>query len=179
MFVFVDFVNASSVKTDGVDVSVKYDIETDFGTIQPFFEGTYLFNYDITDPQAGEIEGAGNRNFSNFGSPTPKTRFNTGIRFSNETHAAAFFVRHISGLNDDQVIGGVQNGEIGSFTTVDAQYSLNLGGISDSLDGSSFAVGVNNAFDKRPPAVATNGGFESRTHDPRGRSVYARITTTF
>ncbi|MCK0069962.1 TonB-dependent receptor domain-containing protein [Kordiimonas laminariae] len=179
LMVFVDYVNASSVKTDGLDVSVKYDIEVGDGVIQPFFDGTYLFSYDITDPQAGNIDGVGNRNFSNFGSPTPKTRFNTGIAFTNDTHDARFYVRHISGLDDDQVIGGVENGDIPSYTTVDVQYSLNLGGIFENLDGTSLQIGARNVFDKDVPRVATNGGFESRTHDPRQRSVYAKISTTF
>lgn len=179
LIVLADFVNASSVTTDGFDFSVRQTFETDYGSIMPFFEGTYVLNYDIEDPQAGAIEGAGNRNFSNFGGPTPEWRWNAGMAFGNDTHDARFYVRHIGGMNDDQVIGGVENGDIDSHTTVDAQYTLNLGGILDGADGSNIQVGVINAFDKRPPVVATNGGFESRTHDPRGRMVYARIQTRF
>ncbi len=179
LLVLVDFVNASSVKTDGFDISARYTFETDAGSIVPFFEGTRVLNYDIDDPFAGEVEGAGNRNFANFGSPTPKWRFNTGMAFTNDTHDARFYVRHIGGMDDDQVIGGVENGDIDSQTTVDAQYSLNLGGILDGADGSNLQVGVINLFDKKPPFVATNGGFESRTHDPRGRMVYARIQARF
>lgn len=179
LIVLADFVNASSVTTDGFDFNVRQAFDTDFGTIMPFFEGTYVLNYDLEDPQAGDIEGAGVRNFSNFGSPTPEWRWNAGIAFSNDTHDARFYVRHIGGLDDDQVINGVENGDIGSFTTVDAQYTLNLGGLFDGADGTSLQVGAINLFDKRPPQVATNGGFESRTHDPRGRSVYARISARF
>ncbi len=179
LIVLADFVNASSVTTDGFDFSVRQTFETDYGSVMPFFEGTYVLNYDIEDPQAGAIEGAGNRNFSNFGGPTPEWRWNAGIAFGNDTHDARFYVRHIGGLNDDQVIAGVTNGEIDSHTTVDAQYTLNLGGLLDGADGSNIQFGVINAFDKRPPVVATNGGFESRTHDPRGRMVYARIQTRF
>ncbi len=179
LLVLADFVNASSVTTDGFDFNVRQTFDTDYGSIMPFFEGTYVLNYDIQDPQAGAIEGAGVRNFSNFGSPTPEWRWNAGIAFGNDTHDARFYVRHIGGLDDDQVINGVENGDIDSFTTVDAQYTLNLGGLFDGADGTSLQVGAINLFDKRPPRVATNGGFESRTHDPRGRSVYARISARF
>ncbi|WP_262693608.1 TonB-dependent receptor domain-containing protein [Kordiimonas aquimaris] len=175
LIVLVDFVNASSVTTNGLDVNLRYNIDTDYGIIQPFFEGTRVFNYDIDDPQGGEIEGAGSRNFSNFGSPTAETRFNTGIAFTNSVHDARFYVRHISSLTDDEN----QGQRIGAFTTVDAQYTLNLGGVIDGADGTSLQIGVINAFDKTPPQVFTNGGFESRTHDPRGRSVYARISARF
>lgn len=179
LIVLADFVNASSVTTDGFDFSVRQTIESDVGTFMPFFEGTYVMNYDIDDPQAGQLDGAGGRNFSNFGSPTPEWRWNAGLAFGNDTHDARFYVRHIGGMDDDQVIGGVENGDIDSMTTVDAQYTLNLGGLIDDADGTSLQLGVINMFDKRPPRVATNGGFESRTHDPRGRMVYARISARF
>lgn len=175
LIVLVDFVNASSVTTDGLDVNLRYSFDTDFGVIQPFFEGTRVFSYDINDPQAGNVDGAGNRNFANFGSPTPKTRFNTGMAFMNDVHDARFYVRHISSFDDDQNPGE----RVGSWTSVDAQYTLNIGGLIDGADGTSIQVGVINAFDKRPPQVFTNGGFESRTHDPRGRSVYARLSARF
>lgn len=179
LIVLANFVNASSVKTRGFDWSLSQTIDSDYGTFMPFFEGTWVMDYELEDPQAGTIDGAGRRNFSNFGSPTPEWRWNAGMAFSNETHDARFYIRHIGGMDDDQVIGGVENGDIDSMTTVDAQYTLNLGSVFEDLDGSSLQVGAINLFDKRPPVVATNGGFESRTHDPRGRMVYARIQTRF
>ncbi|GHF14169.1 TonB-dependent receptor [Kordiimonas sediminis] len=175
VMVMVDFVNASSVKTEGFDISAKYSINTDMGVFQPFFEATHVLNYDIDDPQAGKIDGAGSRNFSNFGSPTPKWRMNGGLAFAGETTDARVYVRRISGMDDDQNPGT----RIGSMTTVDARFSMNFGGFSESLDGTSLSLGVINAFDKKPPQVFTNGGFESKTHDPRGRMVYAKITTRF
>lgn len=175
LIVLVDFVNASAVTTNGLDVNFRYSFDTDIGIIQPFFEGTRVFGYDINDPQAGQVEGAGNRNFSNFGSPTPKTRYNTGLAFMNDVHDARFYVRHISSFNDDQNPGQT----VGSWTSVDAQYTLNLGGLLDGADGTSLQFGVINAFDKTAPQVFTNGGFESRTHDPRGRMVYGRISARF
>ncbi len=180
LMVLVDFVNASSVKTEGFDLSTSYNIDTDAGVITPFFEATYIMNYDLRQA-AGDtvIDGAGGRNFSNFGSPTPKWRLNGGMSFTNDMHDARFYVRHISGLDDDQVIGGVENGDISSMTTVDVQYTLNLGGIWDDAEGSSIQLGLINAFDKAPPYVSTNGGFESRTHDPRGRQAYIKLVATF
>ncbi|WP_417449505.1 TonB-dependent receptor plug domain-containing protein [Kordiimonas sp.] len=175
IMVVVDYLNASSVKTQGFDASVKYNMDTDMGTFMPFFEATHVLKYDLDDPQAGEIDGAGNRNFANFGSPTPKWRINTGLAWANENHDARFYVRHISGMDDDQNPGN----RVGSMTTVDAQYTLQLSAFSDGLEGSSLQLGVINAFDKAPPYVMTNGGYESRTHDPRGRMVYAKIVASF
>jgi len=180
LMVLVDFINASSVKTEGFDLNLSYAADTSVGVITPFFEATHVLTYDLIQG-AGDavIDGVGGRNFANFGSPTPKWRLNAGMSFTNDTHDARFYVRHISGLDDDQIVGGVANGSIDSFTTVDVQYTLNLGGIWDSAEGSSIQVGLINAFDKAPPYVATNGGFESRTHDPRGRQAYIKLVATF
>jgi len=175
IMVIVDFLNASSVKTQGFDVNARYAFDTDYGTIQPFFEATHVLKYDLVDPQAGTVDGAGNRNFANFGSPTPSWRFNTGVSWTTEDHDLRFYVRHIGGMDDDQNAGS----RVGSMTTVDAQYTFNLGGLFDGGDGSSLQVGVINAFDKKPPYVSTNGGYESRTHDPRGRMVYAKLSASF
>lgn len=180
LIVLANFVNASSVKTRGFDWNISQTIESDIGTFMPFFEGTHVLDYELQlDPTADPIDGAARRNFSNFGSPTPAWRWNAGMAFNNDTHDARFYIRHISGMDDDQVIGGVENGDIDSHTTVDAQYTLNLGSLIDNADGTSLQLGVINMFDKRPPQVATNGGFESRTHDPRGRMVYARVQARF
>jgi len=175
IMVIVDFLNASSVKTQGFDVNARYAFDTDYGTIQPFFEATHVLKYDLVDPQAGAVDGAGNRNFANFGSPTPSWRFNTGVSWTTEDHDLRFYVRHIGGMDDDQNAGS----RVGAMTTVDAQYTFNIGSLFDGGEGSSIQVGVINAFDKKPPYVSTNGGYESRTHDPRGRMVYAKLTAAF
>jgi outer membrane receptor protein involved in Fe transport len=173
-----DFVNASSIDTDGLDLAVRYDIETDYGTFQPFFEGTWVFGYDFVTGAGTEVDGLGERNFALLGigsRPTPEVRFNTGLSFVNDTHEARVFVRYIDGINDNQNPGST----IDSQTTVDVQYALNLGQIFEGLGDTSLRVGAINLFDEEPPFVATNGGFESRLHDPRGRVVYFELGLNF
>ena len=114
LFVFNDFLNASSIETDGIDLDVKYTFDTNVGTFSPFFNATEVFNYDIEDPQAGFIEGAGNRNFTNFGSPTPETRLTAGIGYATNGVSARLAYRSVSSFIDDQNDGDI----IGSFDTV-------------------------------------------------------------
>jgi outer membrane receptor protein involved in Fe transport len=174
LFVFVNFVNASSVKTDGFDFSVSYTAETDWGLIRPSVEASYVLNYDIIDPLAGSVSGAGSRNFTNFGAPTPEWRINAGLALAMGGHSFNAFLRYIDSLQNDEVVG-----KITSMTTVDVQYNFNMEGIFEGGEQTTFSVGLINAFDKKPPHVPTNGGFESRTHDPRGRLLYFRLTTGF
>ena len=172
-----NFVNAGSVDTSGVDFGVKYTWDTDFGTFVPFVQGTWVFNYDLDDPQQGSIEGVGNRNFTNFGTSVPQLRFNSGFNWAKDAHRLDVFGRYIDGYDDDQN----DNASVDSHFTVDARYALSLGEIlqTDLVKDTALTVGVINAFDNDPPAVATNGGFDSRVHDPRGRLLYVGVDVTF
>lgn len=168
LFVLPDFVNATSVETDGIDVVAKYDFETNFGIISPFLDYTQVFNYDIEDPQAGSVDGAGNRNFTNFGSPTPESRFQTGLTYVGNTWTGRLAYRYVDSFTDDQ-----NDVEIDSFDTIDVQVGFNF------ADNFSASIGVTNLTDETPPQVFTNGGFESRTHDPRGRVAYIQLGAEF
>ncbi|MEN7343653.1 MAG: TonB-dependent receptor, partial [Pseudomonadota bacterium] len=185
----VGFVNASSVETSGIDFKLKYDWSTGAGQIQPFIEGTYITKYDLEDPQAGNIDGAGRRNFSNFGTSTPELRFNTGVGWLNGAHSANLFLRYTSAYDDDQncsdetlpVSGACAAGffEIDSQTTIDAQYSVDTAMLFDKSTGPILTLGVINASGEEPPQVFTNGGFDSKVHDPRGRMFYLRLKQSF
>jgi len=171
-----NFVNASSVKTSGIDFGLSYEAETGLGTFVPFIQGTYVMDYDLEDPQAGSVDGVGNRNFTNFGTSVPRFRFNTGFNWIKDAHRLDLYGRSISGYDDDQNAGE----EIDSHFTVDARYSLSIGEYFDAIgEGTALNVGVINAFDEAPPQVFTNGGFDSKVHDPRGRMIYFGIDLEF
>lgn len=186
----VGFVNASSVETDGIDFRLKYEFENGAGVFQPFIEGTYILSYDIADPQAGAIDGAGLRNFNNFGNPTPEIRSNAGIAWLNGAHSANLFARYISGYDDDQncsdntaSVGGVcaSGGffDVDSQLTFDAQYALDTAVAFDWETGPLLTIGVINMTGEEPPQLFTNGGYDARVHDPRGRLVYLRFKQAF
>jgi len=172
-----NFVNASSVETNGIDFSAKYKIDSSIGTTVPFVSGTYVTAYDIDDPQAGEIDGAGSRNFSNFGTSVPELRYNAGIGWQKGAHRLNVFARHISDYDDDQNPGE----NIDSHTTFDAQYNVNLADLIDmeAVEGIGLTVGAINVTNEDPPQVFTNGGFDSKVHDPRGRLLYIGADVEF
>lgn len=171
-----DFVNASSVETSGIDLTVAWDLDMgSWGTLTPNFTGTYILNYDLNDPQAGSVSGEGVRNFTNFGSPTPELRFNTGLAWNNGAHSANFVVRHIDSYADDQNPGT----NVGTDTRVDIQYALAVNEYLDRDKAAQVTVGVRNLFDVTAPQVFTNGGFDSRVHDPRGMLLYFGVDLEF
>ncbi len=173
------YANASSLDTDGFDWSTSYDFELQRGAmLKVGADATYISSYDIEDPQAGRVDGVGKRNFSNFGTSTPRWRMNAFVAWQRARHSINAFVRYIDSYIDDEVDlgqGAESYRKIGSFTTVDAQYSLRLGGKA----APTLTFGAINLLDKDPPHVATSGGYDSKVHDPRGRLLYAKATFSF
>lgn len=166
------YVNAASVETSGIDFSVRYGIDIGDATITPSIEGNYVFSYDLqTSVNGPVIDGAGNRNFTNFGSPTPELRFNAGLQLEVGAHGFNVFGRYIDSYIDDQNAGA----DIDSDFRVDAQYSLDLADVFDMNNQLKLTAGVRNLFGTTAPTVSTNGGFDSRVHDPRGTLVTVGI----
>lgn len=186
--IFNTFVNASSLETSGIDFVSSYKIETEAGTFTPSLNGTYITKYDLNDPQAGAIDGAGRRNFNNIGVSSPELRMNAGLNWYNDIHSANIFLRYISSYDDDQNcadgtanLEGCPDGfyEIDSYLTVDAQYNIDLGSLLETQQSYVLTLGGSNLFDEEPPQVFTNSGFDSKVHDPRGRQIYARLAVEF
>ena len=168
--------NAASVATSGIDFSARYEIDADFGTITPSIEGGYVLEYDLQTSIGGPvIDGAGNRNFTNFGSPAPELRFNAGLQFETGAHSFNVFGRYIDSYLDDQNGGA----DIDSDFRVDLQYSVAINEFFDRDNLLQLTVGARNIFDVTAPRVATNGGFDSRVHDPRGALLTVGLTGEF
>lgn len=168
------YVNASSLETSGLDIVTSYKIETELGDFTPSFNATYVLAYDLVDPQAGKIEGAGSRNFNNIGVSSPELRYNLGLNWKSSNHSANLFVRYIDSYQDDQ-----NDLPIDSYTSFDAQYNLDLGAVLDTEASYVLTIGGINLTDEKPPQVFTNAGFDSKVHDPRGRQIYARLAVQF
>ena len=171
--------NASKLKTDGFDLSAAYTFSLrGAGTLRVGTEGTYISTYNLDDPQAGHVEGAGKRNFANFGTSAPRWRANAFMNWHHQRNAVNVYVRYIDSYTDDEVQLG-QGPQfyrpIASFTTVDAQYTLTLG----RKNSPTLTFGAINLLDEDPPHVATNGGYDSKVADPRGRVLYAKASFKF
>lgn len=165
--------NASSLKTDGFDLSVTYDIDAgNAGNFRLGAEATVVSSYDAIDPQAGRIDAAGKRNFRNFATSVPELRANASLDWQRGRHSANLYIRHIDSYVDDEDISLAR---IDSHLTVDAQYNFRFQGER----GPTISVGAINLLDEDPPRVATNGGYDSKVHDPRGRLFYAKASFSF
>jgi len=152
------FINADSIDTAGFDVNASWTKDL----VQVGADGAV-------------IDGLGSRNFTNIADPTPELRVNVGLNWSKDNHNFNFFSRRIGSLDDDQNPGAV----LDSQTRFDLRYAYDLGGYVDQLQNAIFSVGVINLTDEEPPFAATNGGFDSRISDPRGRLVNIGLDVKF
>lgn len=184
------YVNASSLTTSGIDLVASYKMESDVGTFVPTFTMTYVTEYELDDPQAGVIDGAGRRNFGNIGVSSPELRANVGLNWKMDAYSANIFARYVSAYDDDQncadaaeatatgcTVSGLK--EIDSHMTFDAQVNVDLGQILETEQNYLLTFGGINLTDENPPQVFTNSGFDSKVHDPRGRQLYVRLAVEF
>jgi iron complex outermembrane recepter protein len=172
----VNFINAASFKTDGVDFTLTYNIPTDSaGTFAIAADATRVLSYDIRQSATGPaIDGLGNRNFSNIGVSSPAWRGSLGLNWSLNPVSASITGRYIDAYRDDRVGGTRINDQL----TVDANVSINFAG-ANSDRRLELTVGAINLFDTQPPSAISQQGFDATTHDPRGRVLYARVTAGF
>jgi outer membrane receptor protein involved in Fe transport len=190
-----EFINATSVKTHGIDAELGY--RSDFGAKAGTFSfgatASYVLSYEIPIEQfpatqrvapgamGARWEGcsgdtcdvAGLRNLNNFARPIPKLRVTVPLSWNLDMHTVAVIGNFIGGYNDDETLVMFQFPDIDPFFTVDLQYALRI----DEGDGmaTTIKVGVLNIADSKPPYIDVPLGYDSQTHDPRGRMIYGRL----
>lgn len=94
------------------------------------------------------------------------------------------FWRYIDSYDDDQncadntaAVGGTCPAGIGffivdSYTAVDLQYSVDPGQVFNVERAPVVSI---NLAGEDPPQLLTDGVFDSKAHDPRGRMFYIKV----
>jgi iron complex outermembrane receptor protein len=173
----LNFVNASSVETTGVDVSARYTLDTDWGRWTLDAAWTHVSTYDIKfTPNSPTISGVGSVNFNNLGRSLPEDRVEGGVTWDSGPHQVVGLIHYVSGYKNDRT--GITNPNIESHTSADLQYNLTL---ADTWGASTtkLTFGVINVTDEEPPLAQLNLGFDPMVHDPRGRVLYLGVNQAF
>lgn len=199
-----DFVNAGGAEVSGLDVNASYTIDGDLGLWRLGIAGAWVRQYDTTTPDGvgGTVlaDAVGQYNLRNpIARPLPEFKVNGTLNWSRGPHAAYALVRWISSYdfpraqwNSAQPFWAatvaLANGpaaseaflteNIDSMTTVDLQYSYTFPQVG-LLASTRATVGLRNAFDEKPPWVPDNTGFDTVTHDFRGRMYFLRVQANF
>ena len=169
------FINNSSLVTDGIDLALTWDLNVaGLDSFRFFSNVTHLIQFDINNGD-GTVKAAASLNETTFVSSLPKWRVNTGFQGSLGSHSAGITFRYISGYEDDRPLnGGAVGRNIGDHNEVDLYYAYDL-----QKYNATVQVGVFNLLDNEPPFVALDFGFDTRVVDPRGRRFYSNLIWRF
>ena len=195
-------INASSIKTSGIDVNATYRTSFsdwhmgDMGSLTFNFTGTYVHDLVTTFP--GEAYDCAGLFGVTCGTPTPKWRHQLRVSWTtpwNLTLSAAWRYLSSTGLDLNTpnpaffVFGGVHDpvptdAHIPAYSYFDLSFQYKL------RDRYTFRGGVNNVFDRTPPVLDSNnfgisappfgnGNTYPQVFDPLGRVFFIGLTADF
>ena len=174
VFLRTGFFNVGSQETDGVDVKINYQINTDsFGTFKLFAAGTKTFSYERqVNPESAKEDLLGKLSGANeIARPDFVADFGTDWSLNNWT--ASLSAHYISELGDGDF-------KFGGNETVDA-WLVFSGSVGYELtDSQRILLTVRNLTDEKPPyASSPTNGYASSVHDWTGSLWTVRYTINF
>ena len=171
-FVALNFVNASSIETDGLDFAARYDRDTRIGRLGVSANWTYVDRYDIRlAPGAAATSGVGSTNLNTIGRSLPRNRGEFVATWTRGPWSASALAHHTSAYRNDR--SGITDARIGSQTTFDVAASRDL-----SADV-TVSLGVVNLADRDPPLAQFALGYDPIVADPRGRVMTIGVSRRF
>lgn len=175
--------NSGGLKTTGIDVGFGYSFS--FGEssrLSLAFNGSRLLKYDFTPiigvPLVNECAG---RFGNSCGQPTPKWKHTARATYMNGPITVSTAWRYLGSARDD-------NDDVTFFLEdAKAQNYIDFAASFEALDSFTLTLGVNNAFDKKPPLSASaqnaGNGEQSNTYpnvyDVMGRSFFVSGKLSF
>jgi outer membrane receptor protein involved in Fe transport len=165
-------VNLAYQKVSGYDFEVIYKHNTaSFGTFNFRSTATYTKFYGFT--RTPNVEPANLAGRSGY----PRYRLQSFLDWNKKNYSAGVRHNYIHRYGDFARDGY----EVGRYYTVGAYVGYDIpSGISSWLDKANLVIGVDNAFDKRPPlyydAVGYDQGYVAR---PAGRFFYVNVRKQF
>jgi iron complex outermembrane receptor protein len=189
-------VNGGKLRTNGLDLDVRWKMgKTDWGLWSAQLNGSYVLNYDFTDPAGitqhtvGKLvddQGNGLNALANGAGVIPEWRHTLTLALSNERWSLALIHNYQTGYDDGWNANCANNGA--SDTTclhhVGDYYTLDLAASLRASKDVVLSMGVKNIEDKDPLPQAGAGntfqqGFDITSYDPRSRFWYLSVNYKF
>jgi iron complex outermembrane receptor protein len=186
-------INAGNLKTDGVDVDVKYKLKSNVGQWGLELKGTYTHEFNETLPDGTAQENAVGKTIDQNGNPLNAVALG-GIIFkwrhalTGSWGSGPYFLaltQNYQTSYDDSArfdcstdIECATPQHVGSFQTWDIQ------GAYTGVKNLTLRLGMKNMFDRQPPRVTSLGiyfqtGYDPTYYDPHGRFWYTSASYTF
>lgn len=186
------YVNSADLSTSGIDFQTSYQMDMGSGSVTAGVSGTYILNYKTESVTVEGIvvqpafDAVGLLNYQTTAYPLPEWKGNAYLQGEFGDHSLRLQVNYLDGYTDQRgaAIFGPNNGalagasvatgkNIGSFTTLDATYRLQL------KTGTTIAVSALNILDTDPPFARLDQNYDPFTASPLGFTAKISITQDF
>jgi len=157
------FANISEQWARGVDILLKFALDSDLGQFTPFFNGSYLqLRQKLTDASPEQT-------ISGLVYYPPKYKLQVGLNWSRSSLAANAIFNYVPPETANVLATPMQ---IGCWATLDLQVSYSIVRPQSVSNGTSFRLSVWNVLDKRPAHLAGDPlGYDATQASPLGRAV--------
>ncbi|MEW6999041.1 TonB-dependent receptor plug domain-containing protein [Colwelliaceae bacterium BS250] len=171
--IFDSFQNIGDLDTSGLDVDVRYGLDTGIGQ----FNFSYVLNYIIEYEDKRPDGNGGQRIETEAGDfEQPEFRWTAGIDWLSGTGniGANAAVNYIDEFKQDAAVQQVGMSSLDAFVTVDA--AMNYYGFENTV----LTLGATNLLDEEPPfAYHDFMGFAVNVHSGQGQFAYFRASYKF
>lgn len=176
-------VNQGSVKTSGIDFQLGYRLPTEFmgpsSSLNFNLLVNYLFDFKVTGLGGLQTDYAGTASYfgAGLGTSFPEWKGTMNIGWNlNEALSLHSRVRYIDAMENRasrQYIGE-------TFTGPGSVWYFDFA-VQGQVDNMTLRLGLNNAFDRKPPTYAPNvqSGTDPSTYDVIGRRAYVSARLKF
>lgn len=170
--------NLSTFETAGVDFDFDYSMEVGNGELDLGLEGTYLSKYDYVPFEGAEtVEAAGyfaEDQWVSSPAAFSSWKANLSAGYSQDNWSVTWGTRFMSKVQDiNAKPSNLEN-------KIDRHFYHDING-TYSLENITFAAGVRNLADKKPPYVTSYDDMNTiqYSYDTAGRYFYGRVTAKF
>ncbi|SDJ68416.1 TonB-dependent receptor plug domain-containing protein [Microbulbifer yueqingensis] len=169
--IYDSFQNIGDLSTSGIDLDLRYNLDTDYGSFGFSYVMNYMLEYEELRPAA---DGGTRINREAGDYELPELRWTTAMDWSRDNVSARVAVNFIDSFAQDAAVAQPGMGDIDSMTTVDT--TVNYFG----FESVTVTLGVTNLFDEEPPMdYADFMGFTPSVHSGQGRFAYLSSTYKF
>lgn len=171
-FVQLNFVNASAVTTQGLDLGAHYERPLAGGRISATTTWTYIDCYDIRlSPGAAPVSAVGSTNLNTLARSMPRNRGQASLVWQGARDRMGLSVNYTHGYRNDRA--GITRADIASWTTLDLSYART---VREDLE---IRLAVVNVTDREPPLAQFALAYDPVVADPRGRVISLSLSQRF
>lgn len=169
--------NLASRDVSGLDVTVRYQVDTEYGSFSAALNAAYMLDYKVRQSEGADVVEQINILYRPI-----DLKLRGNLSWSRGGFTAFAAVNYIDSYRD-HINRAIAN-KIGSWTTVDLSISYDTADRFSSvwLDDARIGLNIRNLFDEDPPFVATPAdgfNYDPANADPLGRFISVSVSKLF